>query len=369
MLKKNSKKNRVFVAMSGGVDSSVAAALLQKEGYEVVGVFMKGWQAPNIECTWKEDRRDAMRAAATLGIPFLTFDFSHYFYENVVRYLLSEYGNNRTPNPDVMCNKAVKFGFFLKRARELGADYIATGHYVRLRQKMKSKNTKIKIRVLSTALDLNKDQSYFLWTLTQEQLQYCLFPIGTYHKSEVRKLARAFGLPNADKKDSQGVCFIGKLDMSDFLKQHIPERKGPVVTTGGDVVGQPKGLHLFTIGQRRGIGISGADPYYVAKKDPVTNTLIVADGTRDPLLYKNKFRVGGMHWIYGVAPKMPLKCLARIRYRQPLEEATVIGAGDDSYEVAFIKPQFAVAKGQSIVFYRNSNAARGCAEMLGGAVI
>src|SRR3989344_9098628 len=221
---------KVYVAMSGGVDSSVAAALLKKRGYAVTGVFMKPWQPEGVECLWKQDREDAMRVAAVLGIPLLTWDFSKEYKKEVADYMIREYRAGRTPNPDVMCNKHIKFGLFLKKALEEGADYIATGNYVK-KQKAKSKkqnhNSKSKIIYrLFQAKDKNKDQSYFLWTLSQEQLKYCLFPIGDYTKPEVRKLAKKFGLPNYDKKDSQGVCFIGPLDMKDFLKRYIKPKTG-----------------------------------------------------------------------------------------------------------------------------------------------
>ncbi|MEK7123297.1 MAG: tRNA 2-thiouridine(34) synthase MnmA [Patescibacteria group bacterium] len=239
MLKKTEKKNKkVFVAMSGGVDSSVAALLLKKEGYDVVGVFMKNWGEPLGEgerCQWERDQKDAREVAAVLKIPFYTFDFEKDYKKKVADYMLAEYKKGRTPNPDVMCNKEIKFGLFLGRALKLGADFVATGHYV----KLKSKNEKGKIKIqLFQAKDKNKDQSYFLWTLTQKQLKYCLFPIGDYLKPEVREIAKKAWLPTAEKKDSQGVCFVGKFDFAEFLKKKIKPKKGKIIDIdSGEIIG------------------------------------------------------------------------------------------------------------------------------------
>ncbi|OGZ16792.1 MAG: tRNA 2-thiouridine(34) synthase MnmA, partial [Candidatus Lloydbacteria bacterium RIFCSPLOWO2_12_FULL_51_9] len=255
---------KVFVAMSGGVDSSVAAALLKEDGYEVTGVFMRVWQPDFLTCSRTDDREEAMRAAAHLGIPFLTFDFEKEYKEKVVDYMIAEYTAGRTPNPDVMCNKHIKFRMFLDKAREMGADMIATGHYVRLgrespKPKAQSPNktqnpksqTNSKFQLLK-GIDVNKDQSYFLWTLTQEQLKYCLFPIGEYVKPKVREMARKYGLPNAERRDSQGVCFIGQFPMKEFLKNYIPEEKGGVLDTGGNIIGVHDGARLYTLGARHG---------------------------------------------------------------------------------------------------------------------
>ncbi|OGZ26807.1 MAG: tRNA 2-thiouridine(34) synthase MnmA, partial [Candidatus Nealsonbacteria bacterium RIFCSPLOWO2_12_FULL_39_31] len=222
-------KRKVFVAMSGGVDSSVAALLLQKSGFNLVGCYIKGWYPPGVICNWKEDRRDAMRVCAKLGMPFITVDAEKEYKKEVVDYMISEYKAGRTPNPDIMCNKSVKFGVFLKKALAMGADYIATGHYARLRLKIKNKKSNLKTYELAIAKDLNKDQSYFLWTLTQEQLKYCLFPLGGLLKSEVRKIAKKNDLATAEKEESQGVCFIGEFNMEDFLKKYIKQKKGKVV--------------------------------------------------------------------------------------------------------------------------------------------
>lgn len=431
--------------MSGGVDSSVSAALLKNaakpdefkkltgrpapkgfSGFDVSGVHIKMWSDPEIPCVAKEDRYDAMRAAAALDIPFQTWDFTEEYRREVVEYMIREYAAGRTPNPDVMCNRHIKFGAFLRRALAEGADYVATGHYVRLRrtdevagideinemnggvqlhqvplkagQFTKRSDSSISSHQLLTAVDASKDQSYFLWTLTQEQLRHCLFPIGEYKKPEVRTLARKFGLPTAEKPDSQGICFIGEIDVRDFLKRRIPERRGRIFTTGGKAVGEHAGIEFFTIGQREGLGIGGGIPYYVAEKDPVTNTLTVAEGPYDEKLFQRKVMARDLNWISGRTPKLPLRCEARIRYRQPLQRCTVGIAGNDeidevdlSYKrsdptseaihqakrsndfiVTFDDPQRAVTPGQSIVFYNKRNkpfdSARGKI-MLGGGII
>ena len=365
---------KVFVAMSGGVDSSVAAALLKERGFDVVGVHIKMWSDPSIPCNFKEDRYDAMAAAEKIGIPFQTWDFTEEYRTAVVEYLIREYAAGRTPNPDVMCNRHVKFGAFLRRARELGADYMATGHYTRI------KNLGSRIKVLQAA-DRNKDQSYFLWTLTQEQLAYCLFPIGEYTKPEVRQMARRLALPTAEKKDSQGICFIGEIDLNAFLKKHIPVRPGRVLTSSGKEVGGHEGLAFYTMGQREGLGIGGGRiPYYVAAKDFRTNTLVVAEGPYDEKLFSSEIAVSDVHWISAVPLKFPLRCETRIRYRQPLQSCKIARIDADlnadkrrlnprestlqsaRIRVIFNENQRAATPGQSAVFYRGE-------EMLGGGIM
>ena len=329
--------------MSGGVDSSVAAALLKKDGYNVTGVHMLCWEG----CENNEDKRDAMRVAAVLDIPFLVWDFKKEYREAVFNYMTREYAAGCTPNPDVMCNKEIKFGVFLRRALEAGADFIATGHYVR------KENDK-----LFQAKDKNKDQSYFLWTLTQDQLKHCLFPIGDYLKSEIREMAKEAGLPTAAKKDSQGLCFVGNVDFGEFIKESIPKKIGDVVFADGKKIGEHDGAHFYTIGQRHGLNLGGqAQPVFVAQKDAFTNTLVVARGQDDPILYKKELIAENFNWIDKIST-IPFSCQARIRYRQPLQACRI--SGD---MVTFDQPQRAVAPGQSVVFYKEDG------EMLGGAII
>lgn len=368
MPRKNSQKT-VAVGLSGGVDSSVAVALLKKQGYRVTGVHIKVWSDPEIPCTLRDDRYDAMRVAAKLGIPFQTWDFTKEYKKVVVNYMIDEYKNYRTPNPDVMCNRHIKFGIFLQKAMEYGFDYIATGHHARLRReilnyKLQITNSKLQTVKLLAGKDQNKDQSYFLWTLTQDQLKHVLFPIGEYTKKCVRKLAKKFHLPTAEKKDSQGICFIGEIDLRAFLKKYIPEKPGAVVTTNGEVIGEHDGLYYYTIGQRHGIGIGGGTPYYVAKKDVKTSTLVVAEGSDDSELFAKELTVTDIHWIVNEAPDLPLHCEARIRYRQPLESCQVQSVKENHkfIRVIFTKPQRAVASGQSVVFYSGD-------EVLGGGII
>lgn len=371
--------------MSGGVDSSVAAFLLQKEGYDVTGVFMRCF---NLDGCAERDAEDARRVAAHLGIPFYAFDFEEDYKREVVNYMVEGYRRGETPNPDVMCNKEIKFGLFLEKALEMGADYIATGHYVRLRrttidqkQLTTDKNRKklgqmsnVKCQMFA-ARDSNKDQSYFLWTLTQDQLKYCLFPIGDYLKSEVREIARETGLPTAEKKDSQGICFLGKVTLQDFLKQYIPEKPGVVFTTAGKEVGEHNGAHFYTIGQRHlGIknyesGIKGRHetlPVYVAEKDLSTNTIVVAEGENNPALFRKEISLRDINFINSSLEiknwKLEIPVLARVRYRQPLAKAS-IGYQVSSIKLVFDEPQKFVASGQSAVFYSEEG------EMLGGGVI
>lgn len=344
--------------MSGGVDSSVAAALLLREGHEVVGAFMKNWSdeadACSGGCGWQTEREDALRVAATLGIPFETFDFEAEYRARVVDYMVREYAVGRTPNPDVMCNKEVKFDLFLREADKRGFDMIATGHYARVEHGADGR-----ARLLA-GVDTNKDQSYFLNQLSQAQLSRTLFPIGALTKPQVRELARDFGLPNATKKDSQGICFIGQVDLREFLADKIAPRVGPIVTTDGRVVGRHRGAAAYTIGQRQGIRIGGGAPYFVVEKDVRRNTIVV---DREPAaLMSRSLLVEGAHWISGATPSLPLECEVRIRYRQPLQHCRVSGGADGVLRVDFKELQRAVSPGQFAVFYAGE-------ECLGGAII
>ncbi len=353
------KRKLVFVALSGGVDSSVAAALLKNCGFDVVGIFMKNWTGPS--CRAKEDFESAAEAAEKIGIPIYSWNFEKEYKSLVFEYTLSEYLSGRTPNPDVLCNKEIKFGIFFKRALELGADFVATGHYARIRPK--AINSRSEIRKLLAGIDVNKDQSYFLWTLTQQNLARTIFPIGEYTKQQVRKIANEIGLPNANRPDSQGLCFVGKVEWRDFLKEYLPPKKGVVVTTSGKILGEHEGIQYYTIGQRKGLGFGGGVPYYVAEKDARTNTLKVAISRNDPALYRYELMASNINWISGKSPKFPLRCYARIRYRQQLQSCTVnIDSSSGFLHVLFDKPQWAVAAGQSIVFYIKD-------EVLGGGVI
>lgn len=343
--------------MSGGVDSSVAALLLKNNGYDVTGVHMLCYGPPaGGGCENNEDKQDAMRVAAVLDIPFLVWDFKKEYREAVFNYMVREYAAGRTPNPDVMCNKEIKFGIFLKRALGEGAEYVATGHYTRL----DAASCK-----LYAAKDKNKDQSYFLWTLTQNQLKHCLFPIGDYLKSEVRDIAQEAGLPTAQKKDSQGLCFVGKVDFGEFIKNELPRKPGAIVASDGSKIGEHDGAHFYTIGQRRGLNLGGqSQPVYVAQKDTAANVLTVASGPADPILYRDELIYENANWISGISPKFPAETSARIRYRQPLQACRVFESG----RVVFDKPQRAVAAGQSVVFYDRRDLPAG-RQVLGGAII
>ncbi|PIR24421.1 tRNA 2-thiouridine(34) synthase MnmA [Candidatus Campbellbacteria bacterium CG11_big_fil_rev_8_21_14_0_20_44_21] len=356
-------KKRVFVGMSGGVDSSLSAALLKEGGFDVVGVFIKVWQPDFAFCDWKKERLDAMRVAVRLGIPFKTYDFEKEYKKEVVDYMIEEYKDGRTPNPDVMCNKYIKFGSFLNKATKEGADFVATGHYA---GKSQISNLKSKRYKLLKGVDQNKDQSYFLWTLKRKQLEKIIFPIGYLKKSQVREEARKRGLPVADKKDSQGLCFVGKIDMKDFLKEYIKERQGDVLNESGEVIGYHDGVFLYTMGERKGFVITKKTPrdkpYYVVEKDILQNVLVVSNEVKkenfesvtDTILMKN------VNWI-GSPPDEEKKIEARLRYRQNLRKCRVFDA-NDGWQAKFDDIQESVTPGQSIVFYDKE-------ECLGGGII
>jgi tRNA-specific 2-thiouridylase len=353
---------RVAVGMSGGVDSSVAAYLLQRQAYSVHGVFMRNWQETNPEfpCTAAEDARDALGVCDTLGIELDAIDFSQEYWQRVFAYFLDEYRRGRTPNPDILCNKEIKFKAFLDYARAQGADYIATGHYARIRE-LDGRYELLKAR------DASKDQTYFLYTLGQAQLASSLFPVGELQKSEVRRIAAEQGFANAAKKDSTGICFIGERDFNKFLSHYLPAQPGEIRTPDGECLGTHSGLMYYTLGQRKGIGIGGrkgADesPWYVVDKIMANNTLIVAQGHDHPLLYRRGLQAGALHWVAGEAPALPLRCRAKTRYRQTEQDCVLSRNADNSYIVQFEQAQRAVTPGQSVVFYQNEIC-------LGGGII
>lgn len=366
------EKKTVFVALSGGVDSSVAALLLKRAGYNVTGVFMKYWMDSDSgenPCCSLEARQDAMRVCAVLKMPFLTWDFQDEFKKEVVDDFVHGYKKGITPNPCVVCNKKIKLGMFLKKALKQGADYIATGHYI----KLQTKNLKLKtIYALFQAKDKNKDQSYFLWTLTQDQLKHCLFPIGNYTKDEVREIAKKAKLPVALKKDSQEVCFVKDANIHEFLKSRINTNEGSIIELKtGKQIGKHAGVEFYTIGQR--VPVGGTGPYYVVNKDSKNNQLIVARKD-DKSLYSKEVIIKNVNWLSGEAPKSA-KVLVRTRYRQPLVTADLRRQNADKrkLKIIFEKPQWAVTSGQSAVFYNRKGSAFAKAsagrELLGGGII
>jgi len=346
---------KVFVGMSGGVDSSVSAALLKKSGFDVVGVFIKVWQPDFVECTWREDRLDAMRICAKLHIPFFTLDLEKEYKKDVADYMISEYKKGRTPNPDVMCNKYIKFGAFFDWAMKQGADFVATGHYARVKPKNSERLSGSTDTVsLLAGKDKNKDQSYFLWTLTQKQLSKTLFPIGDIEKPEVRKIAEKLGLSTAEKKDSQGVCFLGKFDMKDFLSHYMKEKSGKVLNEKGDEIGKHNGAIFYTIGQRHGFEITKKNteskPLFVIAKNLQKNTITVSENTIQDKNEEKEISIKNVNWTNGKIPDLSKKYSARIRYRQPLSPCLIKKEGD-GFIISFDEYQKAVSSGQSIVIY------------------
>jgi len=339
-------KKKIYVAMSGGVDSSVAAALLKKDGHDVTGVYFKPWAPKGVSyCPWQEDMRDAKLVAAKLDIPFKVWDLGAEYKKKVADNMIREYRAGRTPNPDILCNKEVKFGVFLQRALVEGADFIATGHYVR------SKKNVDKWQLLK-GRDSGKDQSYFLYSLDQKQLSRAIFPIGEYQKSEVRKMAERFGLSTHNKKDSQGVCFVGELAMDEFLKDYIKPRSGNIVNENNRILGQHSGAGYYTIGQRHKIGLSGQkNPMYVTEVDVKANILRVGSKSALESLTVN---VDNFHWISGEEPDKNTKFAAKIRYGQKEVSGKL-----NSCRFIFDQPVLAVASGQAIVFYDGDEALGG----------
>lgn len=352
---------RVIVGMSGGVDSSVSALLLLQQGYQVEGLFMKNWDEDDGTeyCTAMQDLADAQKVCSTLGITLHTANFAAEYWDNVFEYFLSEYRAGRTPNPDILCNREIKFKVFLEYAQALGADYIATGHYARTYASAGR-------TYLQKGLDPNKDQSYFLHAVGETEFRQTLFPIGNIEKPRVRELAQQHGLITHDKKDSTGICFIGERRFKDFLEQYLPAQPGEIQTPDGAVLGQHQGLMYHTIGQRQGLGIGGIagqkeEPWYVAEKDLSRNVLVVVQGSHNPFLYKQALRASQVHWVNGAPPADVFACSAKTRYRQPDQSCDVRIEGD-SILVHFAQAQRAVTPGQSVVLYQDDIC-------IGGAVI
>jgi tRNA-specific 2-thiouridylase len=362
------------------VDSAVSAALLKQQGFDVTGVFIKAWSPAGYPCTWKEDRRSAMRVCAVLDIPFLTLDLEKEYKKDVVDYMIREYKMGRTPNPDVMCNKEIKFGYFLKFALSQGADFVATGHYARIARELSISNfqfpknenldiensMKIENCKLKISTDLEKDQSYFLWTLTQNELRHILFPIGHLQKSEVRKLALKFGLPQATRKDSQGLCFLGQIDMKEFLKEFVGTTKGDVLDIQGHKIGEHDGAILYTLGERHGFSVlnkaTESEPSYVVDKNIEMNTVTVATKNQTSLdQAKSSYELEQTNWILGDIPQGKIEC--RYRYRQ-----TKIPCRVEETRVIFDSPEL-IASGQSIVFYSPADEVGTDEICLGGAII
>ena len=398
---KNKKMKRVVVGLSGGVDSSVAAYLLQQQGYEVIGLFMKNWHDDSVtisnECPWLEDSNDALLVAEKLGIPFQTVDLSEEYKEKIVDYMFNEYEKGRTPNPDVLCNREIKFDVFMKIALSLGADYVATGHYCRKSEITVNGET---VYQLKAGADVNKDQSYFLCQLSQEQLAKSLFPIGELTKPEVREIAAEMELVTAEKKDSQGLCFIGKVRLPEFLQQKLQPKEGKIVQidkddavyavtedTGitvlnklrqnatkinytpemGKVVGQHQGAHYFTIGQRKGLNVGGTkDPLFIIGTNVETNTIYTGLSSQHPGLFRKGLFIENseVHWVrsdMALANGETTELMVRIRYRQPLQKATLHQYEDGLY-IAFDEPQSAITEGQFAAWYLDD-------ELIGSGVI
>lgn len=362
------QKLKIMLALSGGVDSSVAAKILKDQGHEVVAVFLKFWHEKNEQlktenrCCSLESYMDAKKVAEQIGLPLYTLNYTDIFKNQVADYFLAGYANNQTPSPCLVCNKKIKLGQLIQYAKNLGFDYVATGHYARLKKVKKA------IQLIS-ARDKQKDQAYFLSLLNQEELAHLLFPLGNYNKTQVRSLAKKWQLPVAEKKESQEVCFIDG-PLKDFLSRNITLASGLIKNTQGKILGNHHGLALYTLGQRQGINLGGNGPYYVLKKDALKNELLVTNDKNDPLLFSKTALVKNINWLNGQEPKMPLKCLARHRYQSNLEAVSVlpfiipdhlaenrssVEKIQNNYVVNFKNPVRAVTPGQFIVFYKPLN--------------
>jgi len=342
------KRKKVLVGLSGGVDSSVTATLLKDQGYEVEGAYMRCWsQGPY--CSADQDQADAAKVASMLGVPFHVLNFEKEYKEKVIDYFYFEYEAGRTPNPDVMCNKEIKFGLFLNKALDMGFDFVATGHYARIVGNKLLKGT-----------DPSKDQSYFLYLVKSEQLSKVLFPLGELTKKEVRKIAKKLNLPTADKPDSMGICFIGPTDIREFLLERIKPKEGNIISPQGEVLGKHKGIAFYTIGQREGLGISASIPYYVVGKNNQKNELIVVPFGHEAL-FSDKFSAENVSWV-GNQPSLPLKAQVKLRYRAESVGVKVYENKQGKLEAKLDRSERAITPGQSAVFYQEN-------EVLGGAVV
>ena len=355
--------------MSGGVDSSVAAALLKEQGYDVVGVYLKNWSDDRFsDCPWEKDWADVQAVGKKLDIPVVSWNFEREYRARVIEYFFREYAAGRTPNPDVMCNKEIKFGLFLTHALKARADHVATGHYARIVER-ENEITREREKFLAIPKDTHKDQTYFLYTLTHNQLQHVLFPLADLTKEGVRAKAKELGLPTADRPDSQGICFVGEVNLVNFLKSRLPEKVGAIETIDGETIGEHRGVWFSTIGQRHGLGIGGGIPYYVVDKDVATNTLIVAAGSDHPALYSREMVVEEVEWRGRVNEFTRERVNVRIRHGGPLVVATIKAFHSSTHpsssrqlKVFFAEPQRAVTPGQVAVFYKGGT-------VLGGGII
>ncbi len=348
-MNKRKEDTRVVIGMSGGVDSSVAALLLKEQGYDVVGIFMKNWDEADEfgYCTASEDYEDVIKVCNQIGIPYYTVNFEKEYWDKVFTYFLEEYKRGRTPNPDVMCNKEIKFKAFLDHAMTLGADYLATGHYAQVDYHQGSYR-------LLRGVDSNKDQTYFLNALNQYQLSKAMFPIGHLPKSKVREIAQAHQLATAQKKDSTGICFIGERNFKEFLSHYLPAQPGEIQTLDGEVKGRHDGLMYYTLGQRKGLGVGGSgsgEPWFVAGKDLEKNILYIVQGDKHPALFSKGLLATDVSWVAGKAPASTFTCTAKFRYRQKDNGVTVHVASDTTCRVVFEQPQSAITPGQAVVFY------------------
>ncbi|MDQ0481490.1 tRNA 2-thiouridine(34) synthase MnmA [Guptibacillus hwajinpoensis] len=358
MTAKKNEDIRVVVGMSGGVDSSVAALLLKEQGYDVIGIFMKNWDDTdeNGVCTATEDYNDVIRVCNQIGIPYYAVNFEKQYWDKVFTYFLDEYKGGRTPNPDVMCNKEIKFKAFLEHALTLGADYLATGHYAQVVER----DGEVK---MLRGVDDNKDQTYFLNQLTQDQLSKVMFPLGGIEKTKVREMAEEAGLATAKKKDSTGICFIGERNFKEFLGQYLPAQPGKMMTLDGEEKGNHDGLMYYTIGQRHGLGIGGdGEPWFVVGKNLDSNVLYVDQGFHNDLLYSDSLIAVNSSWVSNVPIQEEFTCTAKFRYRQKDSGVTVQKLDDDRLKVTFDEPVRAITPGQAVVFYNGD-------ECLGGATI